>query len=394
MVTGRGAFAGAIVLLAVLLAGCDFGNDSPGPRCDGDTVVVTVDGEEIRTDCGDGKFCNAGLCVDTGVDFPDDSGFHTDRCEWWYYTGHLQGGGTEYGYEVTIFQYDYEVFFGTPGVGYMCHVAVLDATAGEHYHYDTFALSSTEWTNDPFVLEVDNCRFEMDGFGNDHVIGIIPEGGEKDGKASPWVIDLTLEPQKRATRHGGDGFIPMADTGGTSYYYSYTRMGATGTISTPDGDVEVAGQGWMDHQWGDFDMVDFKGWDWWSMQFDDGREIMLFQFTDWDDVLCEQAGTIVEADGTAIELAGMDDFLITPLRKWTSPWTLGEYPLDWDITIPKGNFNLQVRTHVDDQEMYNIAQNYWEGATTVTGTSDEGAVTGVGYTELTGYAKDDLDPVR
>ena len=44
--------------------------------------------------------------------------------------------------------------------------------------------------------------------------------------------------------------------------------------------------------------------------------------------------------------------------------------------------------------MYNIAQNYWEGATTITGTSDDGPATGVGYTELTGYAKDDLDPVR
>ncbi len=385
----------AALFLAMTAISCETVDGDPAAAyCDGDTVVSNVDGTEVRDDCGEGRFCNAGQCVVTGVAFPDDSGFHADRCEWWYYTGHLNGGGREYGYEVTIFQYDYKVFFGTPGVGYMCHVAVLDATGGVHYHYDTFALSNTEWTNDPFVLEVDNCRFEMDGQGNDHIVGIIPEDGEKNGLASPWVIDLTLEPQKRATRHGGDGFIPMADTGGTSYYYSYTRLAASGTLTTPEGDVPVAGMGWMDHQWGDFDMVDFKGWDWWSMQFDDGREIMLFQFTDWDGVLCEQAGTIVDADGTATELYGMDDFQIISLRTWKSPWTLGEYPLDWDITIPDGDWNIQVRTHVDDQEMFNVAQNYWEGATTVSGTAGGVAVTGIGYTELTGYAKDDLDPVR
>lgn len=380
---------------AVFVCGCDIGTDEPvAPFCEGDVLVETVNGDELRTPCSDGMFCNAGGCVATDVKFPDDSGFHDDRCEWWYYTGHLTDGTTEYGFELTVFQYDYEVLFGTPGIGYMCHIAVLDATAGVHYHYDNFALSNSEWTNAPIVLDVDNCRFEMDGYGNDHIMGVIPEGGEKDGLASPWVLDLTVTPQKRATMHGGDGFIPMADTGGTSYYYSYTRMSAQGTIATPTGSVDVTGQAWMDHQWGQFDMVDFKGWDWWSIQTDDNREIMLFQFTDWDGVLCEQAGTIIDADGTATELAGFDDFQITPKRTWTSPWTLGVYPLDWDITISKGDWNLQVVTHVDDQEMYNIAQNYWEGATTVTGTAGGVEVTGVGYTELTGYAKDSLDPLR
>lgn len=42
--------------------------------------------------------------------------------------------------------------------------------------------------------------------------------------------------------------------------------------------------------------------------------------------------------------------------------------------------------------MHNIAQNYWEGDTAVTGSRDGVAVAGVGYTELTGYATDMLDP--
>ena len=57
--------------------------------------------------------------------------------------------------------------------------------------------------------------------------------------------------------------------------------------------------------------------------------------------------------------------------------------MDWD---------LQVRTAIDDQEMHNIAQNYWEGPTTISGTRGATEVHGVGFTELTGYASDFLDP--
>jgi predicted secreted hydrolase len=361
--------------------------------CEGNDLLETIDGTDVRTPCGEDAYCNADRCVATSIKFPRDAGFHDLRTEWWYYTGHVSNGDQKFGFEITIFQYDFTNFFQVPGLGWMCHVAVLDENAASHYHVDGIKLAPTEWTNEPIVLDVENCRFELGGDGNDHIRGTIPAGYEKDGKASPWTIDLTVQPQKRVVRHGGDGIIPMSADGGTSWYYSYTRLAAAGTISTPTGDVAVTGQAWMDHQWGEFDLVDFKGWDWWSLQFEDGREIMLFQFTDWDDNLAAQAGTIVNADDTLTELEGFDDFQITSLRTWKSPFTLGVYPMDWDITIPKGNWDISVVTAVDDQEMYNIAQNYWEGATTVTGTAAGLPVSGVGYTELTGYAKDDLDPV-
>jgi len=248
------------------------------------------------------------------------------------------------------------------------------------------------WTASPIVLEVDACRFELGGDGRDHVRGVIPDGREKDGKPGPWAVDLVLEPGKRPARHGTDGIIPMADTGGTSWYYSYTRLAATGTLTTPDGDLAVTGQAWMDHQWGKFDLMDFRGWDWWSLQLQNGWEIMLFQFTDWDWNLSLKAGTLIAPDGTLTALEGMDAFTITPLRTWSSTTTDGDYPLDWDIAIPTGDWSLAVRTAVDDQEMNNIAQNYWEGETSVTGTRAGTPVSGVGYTELTGYATDFLDP--
>mgnify|MGYP000895477234 CR=1 FL=1 len=386
------------VLLALAMPGCDTDDDGPAActegaaACDGNFRVACVDGTEIRQDCGADAYCNAGACLDTSIRFPDDAGFHAERSEWWYYTGHLLAGERRFGFEVTIFQYQMKELFGQDGYGYMCHVAVLDATEGIHYHNDAIALQPTTWTASPIVLEVDQCRFELGGDGRDHVRGVIPDGKEKDGKPGPWAVDLVVEPGKRPARHGTDGIIPMADTGGTNWYYSYTRMTATGTVTTPDGDLAVTGQAWMDHQWGKFDLMDFRGWDWWSLQLQNGWEIMLFQFTDWDWNLSLKAGTLIAPDGTLTALEGMDAFTITPQRTWSSTTTDGDYPLDWDIVIPTGDWSLAVRTAVDDQEMNNIAQNYWEGETSVTGTRAGTPVSGVGYTELTGYATDFLDP--
>jgi predicted secreted hydrolase len=360
------------------------------PFCDGETVVSCDAGVQAHTPCGDGTFCNYGACEESAVVFPDDAAPHDNKAEWWYYTGHVSEGGQAYGFEITIFKYQLTVF-----QGYMCHVAVLDATAGVHYHNDEISVLPGTWESAPIDLEVGSCHMVLDGAGHDHVVAEIGNGKEKDGLADPWSLDLSFDPQKRPARHGDGGFIPMSDAGGTSWYYSYTRLAADGTITDPDGVAHaVAGLGWMDHQWGEFDpMTEFKGWDWWSVQLDDDYEIMLFQFRDWDDVLTTQAGTILDPDGNQTVFEGLDAFTISPRRSWASPHTDGTYPLDWDIGIVAGTWDLDVLVGVDDQEMYNIAQNYWEGATTVAGTRGGTAVAGVGYTELTGYASDLTDPI-
>ncbi len=370
------------------LLSCDFADSV----CDDGQVLSCVDGQKQWRDCETNRYCNYGECIETSVSFPDDASYHAERSEWWYYTGHLKNEDRRWGFEVTIFQYDMSAIYDISGYGYMCHVAVTDSVAGEHYHIDSISLSPETWKQNPTVLEVDQCRFELDGEGKDHIVATIPQDMEKDGKASPWEIDLSFVPQKRAALHGGDGIIPMSDSGGTSWYYSFTDLQADGQLSTPDGKFAVSGQAWMDHQWGQFDIVDFKGWDWWSMQFDDGWQIMLFQFTDWDGQLAVQAGSLIDPDGNTTELEGLDDFSITSIRTWESPHTDGVYPLDWNISIPEMDWQLQVRVAIDDQEMYNPAQNYWEGETSITGTRSGEAVLGVGYTELTGYATDILDP--
>ena len=364
------------------------------PVCQDNDVLTCVAGQGQLQPCGTDAYCNRGACVATTIVLPRDAAPHKETSEWWYYTGHIQDGEQKWGFEVTIFQADVKAMLNldTGGYGYMCHVAVTDITGDTHYQHETISLQPTVWQLLPIVLEVDECHLELSGDGRDHIRALIPQDKETHGKASPWTLDLTMAPQKRATRHGGDGIIPMSTNGGSSWYYSYTRLTTSGTLTTPQGPHAVTGQAWMDHQWGAFAISQFKGWDWWSLQLDDNREIMLFQFTDWNGQLVEKAGTLVDADGTSTELLGMDAFTVTSRRKWSSAHTNGVYPLDWDIAIAQDGWQLGVTTQVDDQEMTNPAKNYWEGQTTITGMRAGVATTGVGYTELTGYATSLTDP--
>jgi predicted secreted hydrolase len=344
-------------------------------------------GDSGKCNCKADEYCNFGECLKTTVFFPEDAGYHDIGIEWWYYTGHIYHDDKEWGYEITVFAYtDLE-----PD-GYMCHVGLTDFSQQAHYHADWLTFSAKDWRNDPTVLEVAHCKLQIDGNGNDHITGVIPEGQEKHGNPGEWQIDLSLSVQKGPVMHGQNGIIDMAGPGNESYYYSYTRMDVAGNLKTPQGDFEVTGLGWMDHQWGDFKMMAFKGWDWWSIQLENNYELMLFTFKDWDDVLVDLAGTIVHPDGQLSWVQGMDELSITPRRTWESPHTDGVYPLDWDIVVQPTDrtekFVLEVLTHIDDQEMPNPAKNYWEGVVSATGTMGSTEVAGIGYVELTGYATD------
>jgi predicted secreted hydrolase len=55
-------------------------------------------------------------------------------------------------------------------------------------------------------------------------------------------------------------------------------METTGLVSIDERPVRVSGQSWMDHEFGTNQLgPDQIGWDWFSLQFDNGEELMLYQ---------------------------------------------------------------------------------------------------------------------
>jgi predicted secreted hydrolase len=175
----------------------------------------------------------------------------------------------------------------------------------------------------------------------------------------------------------GDGYTDYS-FGGNTYYYSRERMAATGTIVAGGETLPVTGLAWFDHQYGDLDTAIDTGWDWFAIQLDDQREIMLYVVRPASgDTLV--GGSISDPRCVTTEI-GPSDFEITPLGSWTRPGSSPPctYPSGW--TVRAGGLNLTVTPVLDDQELDTAVIDYWEGAATVSGDA-----TGRAYVELTGY---------
>jgi len=203
-------------------------------------------------------------------------------------------------------------------------------------------------------------------------------------------IDLRLAPGKSPVLHGENGF---SRKGGrpenASLYYSLTRMPTSGNLILGGRSFVVEGLSWMDHEFGtSFLEEDQAGWDWFSLQFDDGTELMLFRLRKLDgspDI--HSSGTWINAAGktTPIQYGQFD---MEPVRFWQSPQNGARYPIDWEIQIPFLKFKVKVRAAILNQELQtkeSTGVNYWEGAVEASGISAGKPIKGRGYLEMTGY---------
>ena len=289
------------------------------------------------------------------VSLPADDAPHAEPVEWWYWTGHLIDDADRwYGFEHVVFVYRLDGFGATS-----VHMALTDIAA------DTFAFEVAydhgalpEDSTDGFTLEAEGAT-ATGGGGADSLEGFV------DGAS--W--DLDLAGQREVLQHL-DGYHDYED-GGYTWYYSRPRMTVAGTLIVGDEDRTVSGQAWFDHQWGDLTAATEQGWDWFALQLDDGRELMLFLTHSGRLV----GGSLSDQYGTC-ELSA-EEFAVVETATWTSPNTDCEYPMGWEITVLDEVFTLTpVR---EDQELPSSYRTYWEGAVTI-----DGASTGRGYVEMAG----------
>ena len=305
--------------------------------------------------------------------FPRDDGPHDTSIEWWYYTGHLTApDGRLFGFEDVVFRGRWQ---GQEGVA--AHFAVTDNATGTFRHAERMQ----------GIRGVVGDRAALDlAIGDWAMLG---EDGRDRLRASTdgYAIDLELTSTKPAALHDGDGYIAYGD-GTASYYYSRTRMDVVGHLLAGEESLPVTGTAWMDHQWGDFTVYKDGGWDWYAVQLDDGREIMLYLIRDkaGKDLLVD--GSVVARDGTLTSL-GAGDFAVTPHGTWTSPATGVRYPSGWTVEIPSERLRLAIEPTMPNQELDTRRTTgviYWEGEATVSGIADGREVDGLAYVELTGYA--------
>ncbi|HKG52709.1 MAG TPA: lipocalin-like domain-containing protein [Anaerolineales bacterium] len=323
--------------------------------------------------------------------FPADLGAHPDfRTEWWYYTGNLQTpNGRHFGFELTIFR-----------VGLLPPTAELS--------------SDSKWSS----RDVYFAHFAVSDIGNDHFYAFQrysrPGPGLAGAQAEPYrvwledwniterssgvyqlqaeqgaiTLNLTLTDEMGIVLHGENGYSRKGkNTSNASYYYSQPRLRANGSVQLNGVQYEVNGLAWNDHEFS-IGVLDESqiGWDWFSLQFEEGPALMLFQLRERGGKVSDSAsGTFIAADGTPQPLH-KSDFDVAVLAEWRSPYTNGVYPSSWEIKIHKPECLLKVKPWMADQEINFPPITYWEGAVHFEGSCNNAPVGGNGYIELTGYA--------
>jgi predicted secreted hydrolase len=101
------------------------------------------------------------------------------------------------------------------------------------------------------------------------------------------------------------------------------------------------------------------------------------------------SGTIIFPDATLQHLP-LKEFQIEVLDRWKSQKSQGTYPSGWKIKVPSHKIELTLTPAVKDHELItkqSTRVTYWEGSVKVEGKHGNSPVKGMGYAELTGYAK-------
>jgi predicted secreted hydrolase len=191
-------------------------------------------------------------------------------------------------------------------------------------------------------------------------------------------------PQKPFVFHGVDGASQKAaGPGNASHYYSCSRMQPAGTLIIDGESIAVVGEAWLDREWATNQLAaDQVGWDWFSLQMDDGSELMIYQLRRKDGSADPvSSGTWIDAVGKSTHLTS-DDFTLRPQESgfWKSANSKADYPLRWKIAVPSLGIDLLSAEMLQQQELFLPPLTYWEGAVEVTGSHP-----GRGYMELTGY---------
>ncbi len=348
-------------------------------------------------------------------EFPRDFGRHPDyKTEWWYVTGHLfPEDEALYGAEALAFQM---TFF---------RIGLIP---------DNQPLPASEWSSNDLVMahaSVADPAQKIHHFSEvlrraTPMLGGF--GGPADttlawcqapaGTAGRWTLtrsgdgfhlqaaddrrgfnyDLICTPEGGPVFHGQDGFSPKSTDGQIgSLYFSYTRMDVTGTVTVAGRTIRVRGQSWLDREIFSSSLApDQNGWDWVSLQLEDGRDLMLYRLRGKSSEADFALGTLVAADGTSVSLPA-DQWSLQPLTRWTSPETGSKYPIKWRLQVPGEGIDLKLDAVMPNQENLSARSgvHYWEGAVTAHPAvpAETPKILGRGFVELTGYGQGSRPPV-
>jgi predicted secreted hydrolase len=338
--------------------------------------------------------------------FPADHGAHPDtHIEWWYVTGWLSTGGGDikalvpgFGFQVTFFrtrtglaESSTSRFAARQLV--FAHVALTELASG--------AKSAGGLMHDQ--------RAAREGFG---IVQTPAASGVQIVQLRDWSLsrstmqDPTDNSQLRVSvridrfalelgLYGTQPVVLQGDAGYSqkgpasrqaSHYYSEPQLIVRGHLDRAGASSRaVTGRAWLDHEWSNELLpAEAVGWDWVGFNLTDGAALMAFRLRRADGSRVWAGGSHRDAVGT-LRVFAADEVEFRPLRRWKSPRTQADYPVEWELATPAGRW--RVAALLDDQELDSRGSTgsvYWEGVSVLRDL--DGGTAGWGYLELTGYA--------
>lgn len=340
--------------------------------------------------------------------FPDDHSAHPQyRNEWWYVTGNLNSDeGQRFGFHATFFRIANQPATDTASDQwqttsnwaasqfYMGHFAISEEGANKATAHERFARAAAGLagaTAKPVRIWLDD--WQLTGPSNlaaDQTSSVALSQSQSD--ANQWQlsmasdtesVNLALNPMKPPVLQGDRGLsIKSGGACNASYYYSISRLQVSGEVMNGGVLHPVTGTAWIDREWSSSVLADHQvGWDWFALQLDDGRDLMIYQLRD-------KTGQ-PDTHSYAVEIDSTGNKTIIPFQQiqldierwWQSP-SGARYPVAGRIVRNDTNETIVYNPLIDNQELP-LTVRYWEGAIQL--SDDSGASIGHGYLELTGY---------
>jgi predicted secreted hydrolase len=341
------------------------------------------------------NFCANDTLPPTAIQLPhDDAPKNPNAMNEWFWFGQLDG---RYTYHVFLFQFTVPNFI-CPG---MCtdpsgfttllwgSVGLTDKQANV-FHQSSYLIPGTfQQTVDSFNLAIDHGPSATGGGGVIDHVKAVTDGYQLD------LYSTNLKTPLIEFNGGHANFVtPSGQFAGDNWYYSRTRMGTVGSLTTPGGNkTPVVGQSWFDREW---DPCCFAGvavqWDWYGVQLDDGQELMVYDIFvagHRDQIMSRTVNFSGRAPGCDQGVLDASQFTLGHAGAWTSPHSGITYPTSFTVDIPSRGLHLTVHPTVQDQELTAIPAFFtpwYEGSMIVDGTKNGAPIHGVGQAELFGYS--------
>ena len=235
--------------------------------------------------------------------------------------------------------------------------------------------------------------------------GLVMEGKAQEEDHELMQLDLDIDCIKKPLLVGGDGLIDIGDENYFSYYYILPKCDVSGTITVNGITEQVIGDGWIDHQWGNFinpNPPPFGlpvSYEWFSIKLDNYGEILT------GDNWWRESGEFINepyADGLHLyhddgTLELLEDYTITQLDFWTDDISRRRFAVEWQITEPSRQIDLIITACFKNQMMRATSNPvviqflskllpgscFWEGACLVTGSIEGEQISGNAYVEST-----------